>query len=326
MKDNKVKITLFAIFTIVFFMMISIDISAIAIEKGSNVISIIVDKNGNGDYITIQEAIDNALENSIIYVKNGEYSEVLDIDIFIELIGENKDKTIINPISEENKYAIKIGAPNIKIEQFTIQNGAPGLYTTGIKISAKNTLVESCNIINTAVGIAVWTSENQIKNCDFRYCKDEGIALLGSKKNQCNNNIISNCIFYDNCDGIELQYSKQNKIINCKFFDNTHTGIDAIAKQNNDNIISNCEIKDNAVHGIYFSASSNNQIINCIIENNKDGNIESNKYSKNNQIISFSQNQKNTNYNKIKQIISTLLEKIISYQHIKLSKSRSFKF
>ena len=34
---------------------------------------IIVDKNGEGDYKTIQEAINNAQSGSTVYVKKGEY-------------------------------------------------------------------------------------------------------------------------------------------------------------------------------------------------------------------------------------------------------------
>jgi len=243
----------------------------------------IVGKDG-GDYETIQEAVDNAPEGTTVLVKAGNYDEIIDIKKAIYLIGENKETTIINPISEKNKHAICLGVPGAIVKNLSIKNGAPGLYATGVRMSASKTEIHNCNIYETPVGIAIWTSDNVIDHCSFWGCKDEGIALIGSQYSKCNNNTITNCTFYDNCDGIELQYSSNNTIDNCEFFRNTHTGIDAIASSNNDNTISNCEIHDNAVHGIYLSGSSRNKITACSISRNTDGNIVMNKNSFDNVI------------------------------------------
>ena len=246
--------------------------------------SIIVSKNGDGDYTTIQEAVDNAPEGSIVYVKKGSYSEIINIKKELSLIGEDKANTVINPISEKNKYAICLGAPGSIIKNFSITNGASGLYTTGIRISALKTEIYNCNIYDTPVGIASWNSDGIINNCTFWGCEDEGIALIGNSLSNCNRNQITNCIFYENCDGIELQYSSNNTISDCEFYENTHTGIDAIASSNNNNTISNCKIYNNEVHGIYLSASSDNKILDCSISKNNDGNIIMNEYSRNNEI------------------------------------------
>lgn len=245
---------------------------------------IVVDKNGRGDYTSIQEAINIALEDSTVYIKIGDYSEIINIKKRVNLVGEDKNKTIINPISEKNKYAIRLGAPEIRISNISVTNGAPGLYTAGIYISTSKTEIKDCNIYNTPIGIAIWTSNNLIDSCSFWGCTDEGIALLGSKYSKCDNNKIINCIFHNNCDGIELQYSSNNVITDCEFYENTHTGIDAIASSNDKNTISNCKIYNNRVHGIYLSSSSDNQIIDCPISNNKDGNIINAKDSHNNSI------------------------------------------
>ncbi len=244
----------------------------------------IINKKGEGDYKTIQEAVNNAPEDSTLYIMAGVYNEILNIKSRIKLIGEDKDKTIINPISEENKYAICLGAPGVIISNLNITNGAPGLYTTAVQISAPETKISNCIIHDTPIGVAIWTSNNIIENCIFTGCSDEGIALLGSQYSKCDNNKITNCAFYNNCDGIELQYSSNNIISYCKFYENSHMGIDAIASSNNENIISNCEIYDNAVNGIYLASSSNNKITDCLISNNRDGNVVITKNSYNNEI------------------------------------------
>lgn len=230
---------------------------------------IIVDKYDGNHFNNIQDAINSAPVESTIYIRNGYFNEILNINKKINIIGESKDKTIINPTSKENSYAIKIASENIKISNLGIQNQGSGLYTTGIKISANRTTITSCDIFDTPVGIAIWSSENEISDCRFYGCSDEGIALLGSEINSVNNNIIKNCEFFNNCDGIELQYSSNNQISSCRFNNNSHAGIDAIVKSNNNNIIFDCNFKDNNAFGIFFSRSKNNIISKCILSGNK---------------------------------------------------------
>jgi len=285
----KVSITSVVLFAICIIVLISFSTSAreitVSPEKNS-IYDYVVDKNGNGDFLSIQEAVSRVPQGSSILIKSGTYPEIVEIKKEIRLVGEEKESTLINPISKENRYAVYLGAPKVSLSGLTIYNGAPGLYSSGIKITADRTEIYDCKIIDTPVGIAVWSSENRIENCTFIGCKDEGIALLGSKNSPCNDNAILNCVFYENCDGIELQYSQKNTISNCEIYDNTHTGIDAIASKNDENVISDCNIYNNRVHGIYLSASSENKIIDCLFSNNKDGDIIENRYSKNNQVIS----------------------------------------
>jgi len=287
-----------AIFLTIF---IVLEISLVTETQASNVL---INENNNREvYQSIQEKINNAPEGSTIHIKAGIYTEILNIKKKITLLGESKENTIINPISEKNKYGIRLGAPDIIIKNLSIKNGGPGLYTTGIKITSTGVKIEDCNIYDTPVGISIFTSNNIIKNCEFWGCKDEGIVLIGSPYSDCKNNEIRNCIFHDNCDGIELQYSSENTIIDCEFFDNTHTGIDAIALSNDKNIIVNCKIYDNNVHGIYLHSSSDNQIIDCIISNNKNGNIVERKNSQNNEIINSNNKYRENN----------IIEKLISF-------------
>lgn len=239
------------------------------LENNDSSKEIIVDKYDDKYYSSIQDAIDSATIDSTIYVRNGYYNEILNIKKKIKLVGEDKEKTIINPTSTKNSYAIRITAENVILKGFGIKNSGPGNYASGIKISADKTTITDCNIFDTPVGIAVWSSNNKISNCKFWGCSDEGIAFLGSSSNQCNNNIVTDCEFYDNCDGIELQYSSNNVISNCKFYDNTHAGIDAIGSSNNNNVISGCDLSNNKAFGIFFSRSTDNTISKCTFSENK---------------------------------------------------------
>jgi len=317
MKRRNKKTYLFLTTLVVLQILLSIDTNAINITQGTNKKILTVDNQGNADFKSIQKAINSASPGTTIYVKKGEYPEIITIKKQITLVGENKENTIINPASQKNKYAILIDSSNVLIKNLNIYNKALGRYTAGIRITKSNNQIENCDIHDTPVGITIWSSNNKISNTTFHGCKDEGIALIGSNYFKCEQNIITNCVFYNNCDGIELQHSSSNTITRCEFYNNTHTGIDAIASSNNKNMISNCEIYNNTVHGIYISSSYDNQIINCEIYDNKEGNIVFNKYLKDNMIKEFETiKNKETTYDNTKirsnlqNILKSLLEKL----------------
>jgi len=184
MRGNIVKIVCLLFFLLIVDLIYITNISAdISVNNFSKNL-IIVSKFG-GDYSNIQEAINQASEGSTILVKTGVYTEIIDINKKITIIGENKFSTIISPISQENKYAIRLGAPDIILKNLSITNKASGLYTTGVRISAHKSKIYNCNLYDNPIGVAIFSNENIIDNCVFWNCKDEGIAMIGTKISKC---------------------------------------------------------------------------------------------------------------------------------------------
>ena len=212
---------------------------------------------------TIQDAIDHAQPNSTIQLPAGTYTEILTINKPLHLKGEGTTRILLSPTSTNNGYAIGINAEGVTLSNLDITNQGSGLYTTCVKISASNTTIQNCTFFDTPIGIAIWSSENTISGCEFSGCDDEGIVLLGTSTTACTKNTIISCNFYENCDGIELQYAKNNLIISCTFAQNTHAGIDGIESNNNNNIISHCEFTNNYGFGLYLTKSSHNLITEC---------------------------------------------------------------
>ncbi|MCJ7697050.1 MAG: right-handed parallel beta-helix repeat-containing protein, partial [Thermoplasmata archaeon] len=159
---------------------------------------------------TIQDAINSAQPNSTIQLPAGTYTEILTINKPLHLKGEGTSRTLLSPTSANNGYAIRISAEGVTLSGLDITNQGSGLYTTCVKISASNTTIQDCMFHDTPIGLAIWSSENTISGCEFRGCDDEGIVLLGASTSECNNNTITSCNFYKNCDGIELQYATDN--------------------------------------------------------------------------------------------------------------------
>ena len=52
--------------------------------------NIIVDQTGSGDYLTIQDAIDNSIDGDVINVMPGNYTELLIINKEISLVGTGR--------------------------------------------------------------------------------------------------------------------------------------------------------------------------------------------------------------------------------------------
>jgi parallel beta-helix repeat protein len=264
-------------------------------------LSVISAENVNSDslgYIlvspdqNIQSILNEASEHSTIYFTQGVYNQSFTVKKPLTLLGQDKNSTILRLNTKPNNAGIILSAASIQLLNMTVSNSAQGLYTTAIRINDDGCRINNCRILNTPIGITVWSNHCEIAFTHFQNCSDEGILLISTKISQSYYNKIHNCSFSNNCDAIELQYSSHNQISDCFFSGNTHSAIDAICEKNNHNIISNCQINYNEVHGIYFSSSQHNLIKNCSFLNNGEENILFTHNSYNNLIINSTIPQK----------------------------------
>lgn len=136
-------------------------------------------------------------------------------------------------------------------------------YETRITLIRDGEIVQNRTFIDIPIGIAVWASNTCIENCTFIGCDDEGIVFFFSS----GNNIVKNCVFYQCCDGIELQGSCNNSFINCVFLNNSHAGVDGLRYSNNNSFF-NCVFYGN-VMGVYFRESENMIFTDSVFYNNK---------------------------------------------------------
>lgn len=273
MRRENVVVTV-VVFGIVFISGVSVSLSAFAGNDGY----IIVDGNGKGDYSSIQDAINHAQEGDTILVKSGEYREVLIINKRVTILGEDRNRTKINPASIRNGFAIEIRAGGVILKNLNITNRGNGKYAQAVKIVSPDIKVIGCMIHDVPVGISIWSSNNTIEDCKFWNCKDEGVVLMGTKYTNCDNNNIVKCYFYNNGDGVELQYADGNVIMDCIMKDNLHSGVDILDFHSEDNLIVNCSITGNT-YGIMYMSDSN-ALVNCTVSDNIDGNIVTNNMLK----------------------------------------------
>lgn len=104
--------------------------------------TIVVSRDGTGNFRTLQEAIESArafMDYTVtIYVKNGVYKEKVIVPSWVEnidIIGEDRDKTIItyddhaniNKMGTFRTYTVKVEGSNITFKNLTIENNAAQL-------------------------------------------------------------------------------------------------------------------------------------------------------------------------------------------------------
>ena len=236
-------------------------------------------------YQYIQDAIDNASNCDTVFVFNGTYDEYVNLNKTINLIGEDRNNTIIDE-------HVKIASDWVNITGFTIQNSSWGL--TGIAVwSNYNSIIQN-TIMNNGDGIWLddWlggASNNIISGNTITDNLRCGIKLTGSSNNilgntitdnwfagidigfgsySYNNNISGNTII-DNEYGINLWGDDDTSIYRNIICNNNEVGI--YLRWSDFTIIRRNTIMNNKDEGIILDTSSNNIISGNILTNNKNG-------------------------------------------------------
>ena len=114
--------------------------------------------SGEGNYTKIQDAIDDASGGDTVFVYNGTYVENVVIDKSINLIGEDKNTTVIDGSGLEGVVYITSNLTNIM--GFTIKNAGRSRYEVGISVYGDNFSIMDCYLIDNDFGIWLFESDN----------------------------------------------------------------------------------------------------------------------------------------------------------------------
>lgn len=226
---------------------------------------ITVDANGGGDYVLIQDAIDNAEPGDTILVEPGTYYENITINKTLELIGvSGSDHTRI--YADWTEDVVTINANECNISGFTIES--IGAYST-LHIIGDNNRISDCICRGNVIGITFETSHlNLIENCICDSNSGAGMFLGNSSGNVIKN---TKCINSTYGNGIYFFYSDYNTFSDGISNGNGDNGLYAYWLSNN-NIIVNYTFNNNQRSGFYIMDSDNFIIENCTtIGNQKNG-------------------------------------------------------
>jgi uncharacterized repeat protein (TIGR01451 family) len=188
----------------------------------------------------IQHAIDNANEGNTICVKDGTYTENVDVNKRLTIKSENGAASTTVRASNSNDHVFEVTTSNVNISGFRFTaTGATGSTKAGIYLNS----VQHCNISGN-------TASNN--GC--------GIWLYGSSNNELTSNNASNNYF-----GIWLVYSSNNTLTSNTANSNGEYGI--YMYSSSDNELTSNTASSNDYYGIYLDGSSSNIIYNNYLNN-----------------------------------------------------------
>ncbi len=210
--------------------------------------------SGPGNYTKIQDAVDNASNGDTVFVYRGIYTDYslynhacVEITKSINLLGEDREQTIINGPGDSWIQAIHIDANNVVVNGFTFQN--PGYseddkigygificpYITNTSIY-DNIIQENYYGISISIYCSVYIYNNiftrnseAIEGVDYSISEifnntitqnDKGIRVSNNNYHIYNNKINNNTI------GIEIWYVTSNIIIEHNHIKDNSIGIE----------------------------------------------------------------------------------------------------
>jgi len=221
--------------------------------------------NGTGNYTTIQSAIDDASDGDTVFVydDSSPYYESITIENSINLIGEDKNTTIIEGF-ENGRDGIGIYSDFVNVTGFTTRKFKWNI-ASGVHIYRKN----YCNIVDNifndnSYGVRICESNYNNISKNIIFSNYEGILL----ENGCDyNNIVENKIYKNSRVGIDLSGYLTNISYNI-IEDNGGMGIEVLG---DDNIFYGNIIKNHTYEGLNFWDSNRNLISNNYLLNNDYG-------------------------------------------------------
>jgi nitrous oxidase accessory protein NosD len=230
--------------------------------------------SGPGNYTTIQEAINASQNGDTVFVYPGMYYKHIRIDKTINLIGAEKNTTIIDG-NNERRAIIDINVDHVRVTGFTVQNVEQ--YYAGIDSFCNYSIIEGNIIRHCEDGIDILSrniiSHNTIIDCTM------GIYIYIGEWMSSNENIIyENCII--NCstgvDGFwtSLNNISRNIIVNCG--EGIHLGINGWVSDVYENTITQSQN-----YGIVIGGGYNRIFRNTIIDS---AGVGLRMYGSNNQI------------------------------------------
>ena len=251
----------------------------------SNGLIFYVGGSGPGNYTTIQEAIDNASEEDIVFVydDSSPYNENIIVDKSILIIGEDPNSTIIN--GNNIQCTITVNSNFVDIAGFCIING----NLSGLKILNSENCAIYNNIFysNKRYGISIIESNYNIIGFNEIKGNDNGIKLSSNS----NNNDIFENVIDNNFNGLILESSSENVISGNKIINNEY-GIKLHLKSR-DNLIELNSISYNTL-GIFLGGTITPPFaFNVLLDGSTHNKITKNNFIENTQDAFFQNSRRN---------------------------------
>ena len=210
------------------------------------------------DYSTIQAAVNAANAGDVVIVRDGIYTENVNVKKRLTIQSENGAEFTTVKSTKPSESIFEIRASYVNISGFTVIGTTANC--DGIALFSNYCNISYNTISNNSYGIEIIYSNNNKISGNILSNNNCGIDIAFSS-----NNIISNNNIMNNRGGIDIYFSNSN-IINNNTILNNHHGLKLEASK--DNLITNNSVKNNKGCGIYFhNVGTDNVYLNNFINN-----------------------------------------------------------
>jgi parallel beta-helix repeat protein len=168
-------------------------------------------------FTSIQQAINDAENGSVIQAPAGIYNEHVTINKTISLVGKDVNTTIID--GNNGGTVVLILAHNVSISGFTIRYSGWGWTNNGIYVSADNCEIRNNYLFVNCHNIRLNCSRGSIVTGNIIDGNGYGIRFLNSENCIATYNNVSNCI-----GGVHLEYAT-NCTVSKNYFTQNGQGI-----------------------------------------------------------------------------------------------------
>jgi parallel beta-helix repeat protein len=230
--------------------------------------TIIVSKNGGGDYTTITEAIRNAEPGTRILVRPGFYNEGFAIDKQLEIVGDGPLRDIVIESKDDN--CIRMQTERATVRGLTLRGRTAPKEFFAVDIPRGQLLIEDCDITSdtwACVAIHGSMADPTIRRTRLHDSKSGGVFVYDHGKGT-----IEDCDIYGNTNAaVEIKEGSNTVVRRSKLYDNKASGI--YIWKNSKGTIEDCDIYGNDYAGISIGEYSSPVVRKCRIHDGKAGGI-----------------------------------------------------
>jgi len=227
----------------------------------------IVSKDGNGDYTTIGEAVQNARLGSEIYIRPGVYNEKVVLDKSIELVGDGPAGSVT--ILNNTGGCLLVTDAKVKIRGLFLRGAEGGISTSNSHIEIVDCNISSpphpavdlhsgshADIQHTVIhhslrGISMnGESSAIVTDCEISDSSEQGVAIQASGGHV----LVQRCRVHDNRrEGIWVDRQGRATLSECDISASHDKA--CVAASQGDLTIQNCKIHSSFLQGVYVEES-----------------------------------------------------------------------
>ncbi len=236
-----------------------------------------VEKDGTGDYLIIQNAVDAAASGDTILIGPGRFTEttlypipggeytpqnyVVVDEKTLTLLGSGKDVTIIGPeepwyTTDRDPYGIAVWSDttSITVKDLTVENVARGVIVSHNDVWISNSTIRGCNL-----GVNVWVyGGGEISQCEF-YDNYTGLLMMTCEQRM----EVYDLVMADNTMALSIQYSDSVYVSNC---DIVNSKVCILYSMGASGEVRSCNCTDIEWYGITASEGTELVVDDCRVE------------------------------------------------------------